>query len=376
MNEKNATLENSGCCLKRSRYLYLDILKTIALILMPLPHIYEIADGLEMLEAGFPFEKIDTILGVLYLFITSLFLFSMGCGLVLTKKNTPADYARRGLKLLLIGFVLNIVRAAIPYLFMGLLIDSSYYIEALNWMVLSDILYFDGLFFLVFALFKKIKMSDRMILVAAVVMVIVSHFIPSPVFSTEATGNLVGNFIYVNSFSSFPLLSWFIYPVLGYIYQKKYDTVQSKDKFVLNLGFAAAAVLILTTAVLLISNTMEKRYFLWGEMGFRMDIPTTLITASVMFAYMSIMYFVSKCIKTKLLHSFFAATSVNINRIYCIHWVLVNYGILAWCMLAEKGTEWGGLIFVIGIVIFASSWFLAKLKFIKKILPTLNLKGM
>ena len=376
MNEKNVTLENPGCCLKRSRHLYLDILKTIALILMPLPHIYEIADGLEMLEAGFPFERMDTILGVLYLFITSLFLFSMGCGLVLTKKNTPAEYARRGLKLLLIGFVLNIVRAAIPYILMGLLIDPSCYIEALNWMVLSDILYFDGLFFLLFALLKKLKMSDWMILAVAVVMMILSHFIPSPVFSTEAPGNLVGNFIYVNNFSSFPLLSWFIYPVIGYIYQKKYDVAQNKDKFVLKAGIAGVAGLIFTTAVLLLTNTMEKRYFLWGEMGFRMDIPTTLLTVFVMFAYMSIIYFVAKCIKAKSLQNFFTTTSVNINRIYCIHWVLVNYGILAWCMLAEKGTEWGGLIFVIGIVIFASSWFLAKLKFIKKILPTLNLKGM
>ena len=369
MNEKNAALKNSGSGLKRSRYLYLDILKTIALILMPLPHIYEVADGLEMLEAGFPFERIDTVLGVLYLFITALFLFSMGCSLVLTGKNTPADYARRGLKLLLVGFVLNVVRAGLPYVIMGLLIDPSCYIEALNWMVLSDIIYFDGLFFLLFALLKKINMSDWMILATAVVMMMASHFIPSPVFSTEAPGNFVGNFIYVNSFSSFPILSWFIYPVLGYLYQKKYDTVPNKDTFVLKAGIAGAAGLILTTAVLLVTNTMEKRYFLWGEMDFRMDIPTTLITGSVMFAYMSIIYFVARGLKAKPLQNFCTTTSVNINRIYCIHWVLVNYGILFWSMLAKRGTERGGMIFVIGIVIFAASWFLAKLKVMRKILP-------
>ena len=355
--------------MNRDRYLYLDMLKLFALLCMPCMHVLEIADGLEMLEPAFPMATVQTILGILYLVTPGVFLFSMGCSLALTQNNTPAAYARRGLRLLWVGFALNLLRAGIPYLLMGLLIDASLYVEILNWAVLSDILYFDGLFFLLFAALKKLRCGDRTVLLIAVGMSVLSHFLPAPAFATEAPGNLVGNFVYVDEFSSFPLLSWTIFPVFGYVYQRRRAASADPKRVTLRLGIGSAAVLAVVSGALLATGRMEKRYFLWGEMGFRMDLPATVLTLAVIGMWVCGMCFAAERVRSAGVKRFVSRTAADINRIYCVHWVLVNYGILVWAMLAETGFTRGWPMFATGLVIFAAAAWLARRKFIRRLLP-------
>lgn len=93
----------------------------------------------------------------LCVYAPSVFMICYGANLFFAKEKTPGEYVKRGLKFLLIGVVLNILRFMIPSLIVG---SPKLIQESINNILASDIYDFVGAFLLVFALFKKLKMSD------------------------------------------------------------------------------------------------------------------------------------------------------------------------------------------------------------------------
>lgn len=86
-------------CENRERYLFLDIMKFIALILMPCIHIFNMFSTMEFTGNKFLSESVATQFGFIYLIVPGVFMFCMGVALVRTKNQTPKAFALRGLKL-------------------------------------------------------------------------------------------------------------------------------------------------------------------------------------------------------------------------------------------------------------------------------------
>jgi len=342
----------------KERLLFLDIMKTIALVLMACIHTFNVISGFELYGESFPLKSLSTQMGFIYQIVPGVFMFCMGAGLVLTKKQTPKALAFRGLKLLLIGLILNIVRGFV-YIILGVLADPSFYIQFWYWIWGSDILFFAGMYFLIFALFRKLNLGDIWIGVIAVAMLVVSHIIMPVKVENATLVQVFGNFVYVDEDSCFPLLSWTVFPTVGYLFMKYLLSATKKVRYILTVTLSSAFVLAVTVVTLILTDNMKSRYYLWGEEGFMMDILSALISLCVALTYAGIMYLITSKIKSNCFTSLIGKISARINTIYFIHWVFVMYMGLFWLIFSDYEAKNGYFVYIAGALIFAVSTLLS-----------------
>ena len=207
----------------RKRYTELDIVRAVSLLFLPIIHVYEEME----LKGTLTAEALDSCRWVLTLcvYAPSVFMICFGANLFFAKEKTPGEYAKRGLKFLLIGVVLNILRFMVPSLIVG---SRELIRDSFNNILASDIYDFVGAFLLVFALFKKLKMSDFAMLITAMLMLLLNTLIP-PATVEGPMAFFLGRFYYVNENSYFPLLSWTIFPIMGYCFGKIYRSFQTEQ---------------------------------------------------------------------------------------------------------------------------------------------------
>ena len=224
---------------------------------------------------------------------------------------------------------------------------------------MSDILPFAGFALLFFALMKKFNVPSIKILLIGCFFSTIQIFIPQFEISNPYLRLLAGYFIYIDKTSFFPILSWLIYPIVGYLLGEKLITSSNKSKFYIKTALYSFSVFAITNIYLIATNSMKPNYYLFMETGFHMDFFTTLIVASVSLVILSFGYFISKNI-VNTIKDLITAISININSIYCIHWVIVKILWAIAIILAFK-IDYSS-IFLIGFVIFTLSTILAFLR--------------
>ena len=346
--------------MQKTRYFEFDLLKVMVLILMPMSHIFD--------EFGFYYNLMNNIpdnyvtqLGLLFMNIPAIFMICLGFGVVFSKNSTPGKLLRRGLWMFIIEAILNLFRIIIPHSVAGYLTGISEYItESFERSLMSDILPFAGCAFLFFALIKKLNISKICVLTIGIMCTIIQTFIPQPEITNTYLRYLAGYFIYVDSSSFFPIVSWMIYPIIGYVLGVFFVKTENKTKFYLKVGGFGLLMFLLTNFYLIFTDSMQPRYYLFMETGFHMDLFTTLIVMSTSLIYLGVSYFICKIFSRKI-QGIIASISVNINSIYCIHWVLVK---ILWCVAIVFAFKIEyNYLFIIGFLIFVLSAILASLRY-------------
>lgn len=219
----------------RKRFCELDVVRAVSLLFLPIIHMYEEMELQKTLSA----DALSSCRWVLALcvYAPSVFMLCFGANLFFAREKTPAEYAKRGLKFLLIGIGLNVVRFFIPALIAAAMGKPGEIMVAVNNILACDIYDFVGAFLLVFALFKKLRLSDFSMLIISMLMLLLNTVI-QPVSIEGSAAYFFGRFFYVDDRSCFPVLSWTIFPILGYCFGKFYRSFQTeKDrrKFVLRM---------------------------------------------------------------------------------------------------------------------------------------------
>ena len=192
------------------RQLELDIVKCFAIVLMILVHCFGFC-------AVCSFE--GSLMEHVFLFLqfsAPLFMFCMGCGMIYTRHNTASDFISRGWKLFLMGFIINGF-----YALSGLIGGQEIEYVLLS-LLSNDILQFAGLSFIVIGLLKKCKFSLFKILIVAVLFSVLGSIFNHNDFESNIwLGQILGHIIAAEGYkvvSCFPLLNWFIVPVVGMVF--------------------------------------------------------------------------------------------------------------------------------------------------------------
>lgn len=352
-----------------NRILYIDLLKAISILMMVFIHVLSVISTLELANLSFNEELAYNISGIFNLFTPTIFMLCMGCGLYLSKNKTPGKLAKRGLKLLWVGFLLNIFRGFFFFLLLAVFKHSpSYIYEAWYWLWGSDIMYFAGLFFLLYALLRKLKLKDIHILIIGILMFILSCFIFDIKVKNDTLNMLVGNFIYLNIDSYFPLITWTIFPIIGYFYQKYFDKVKDKDYYVAMVSLISFIIFGITLVIFKITGIFKIRYLMWAIDEQIIDAPTFILTTTINFVYIGIIYFLTKLIKSSKVSTLIHNISSKVNIIYFIHWNLIMYiGLLFYIIIPLKVTKIYE-VFIITLIIYIISILIANYfqKFRKK----------
>ena len=250
--------------IRTGRQKELDIGKAIPILCLPFVHCIIECCTDEQLLGGIPFLFDSVIGGPMS---APMFLFCMGATIHFGRAHTPEKLARRGVYLILIGFLLNICRFFIPYMIgYGWTGDKEQFLTPLVYRVFgNDVLQFAGLAMLVMALFVWIRLPAAGMLAVALAMSVTGTFVRGIDLGND-TLNIAGGWLIgtVNEadlvISDFPILNWLIVPVAGYVFGGILRGVQDKHRFYLR--FSPICLLV---AVIAMAIGIHGEYGMFGE---------------------------------------------------------------------------------------------------------------
>jgi uncharacterized membrane protein len=218
-----------------------DLLKGIAVLLMIQVHLMELFAKQELYD-GF-LGKVSLFLGgppaaPVFMAVMGYFLAKSGSG--------TWSFIRRGLRLIVYGFLLNI--GLNLHLFYHIFTGQSS-LSPLPYLFGVDILFLAGLSIIVVALFRLI-LHDKVFLWLIVMLLVASAtiFLPVGDGSNGWSDYLLAYFYKATWWSYFPLFPWLAYPLAGYcsslIYDKYSQTNISRPKL-----YQVALIILIPIAV-------------------------------------------------------------------------------------------------------------------------------
>ncbi len=359
------------------RQLEIDLSKTVMLFELVLCHCFIQCTSDERLLHGFPFVMDSVIGGPLG---ASGYMAAMGLGMIYTRHNSPKEFAVRGLKLGLIGLLLNLCRFTIPYL-IGYAITGNYekYIADLFFLTFeNDILIFASLAFLTMALLRYLKTPPWLMLVIAFAMSGIATMLNGIDLGNDAANVFVGYFIGTEDpegrvCSYFTLFNWFVIPVVGYFYGYYYCRLKDKKRF--HLIFSLPSLVI---AVIYLIIGISQRIGVFGEgqlCYYHINTYDMIGTVFVSVAIIGIYYLLS-LIVPEFIKKFSKVASANVTALYCVQWVVIVVFadlILYISTGSQELDDWQ--IVIAAIIIFTISFFSAYFyKKIKKKLVSMHEK--
>lgn len=295
------------------RQLEVDTAKSLAAIFMVITHTYEMFSGW------------DYPLGVKILYqlfggplSATVFMFCMGLSICYSRNNTPSNFFRRGIKLLMAGLVIALLRCILPALLSFLADGYPSFVEDLPYLLLEmisevDILQFAGIFFLAFALLRKANFTARQMLLLALLFVSAGQLLRD-VETDHFYLDIVLGYFWKNSVSSwFPFFNWFIIPISGYVFGNIWRHCSDKRNFYRIL--TPGAFLLAMIYFVMSSGYSNLKYYYGLGM---IEAVFSLLTA---LAVLGISYSIT-CRFPQIMHRF-RYLSEELTPIYFAHRVLI-----------------------------------------------------
>jgi len=363
----------------KRRIMELDLARSIAILGLPLVHMME-----EFEECGFlsnPALEAGALstnwYEIVLRFFTSsfapMFMILMGVNMTLSSHATAEKLLKRGIRIVIYFFILNILRYVIPDVISYFMGYGGGLHDSIVDFLASDILFLAGTSMILIALFKKRDNSPAITLILALFMLAVSMLIPENLIKNEYLKTFLGNFFRIDGTSYFPLLSWFAYPALGYALGK---TIKDFEKDLdrkkrIYLHVVPSALILLACLYICLSK--------YGISPFKIVDDQSNIYLNDFWCYLSAVlwtcvwfsgaYFICKAIKSQWVKNAIYKISDSIMIFYCIQWILVGW---ITSMLLGAGLEdshfMGDVPFYIasfavwGITIGLALWINAKLR--------------
>ena len=338
------------------RYYELDFLKAIPLIVMPLVHLFECLEETGRIEEG----ALSGNSWVVYFCIIgpTFFMIMMGAGLTFTRKSKAADWARNGLKFLMLGVVLNLIRFGIPTLIVTLAgratPDSDF--AYLGYMILcSDIFEFVGLAMLVMALMKKLELKSQTMVLISVALVVINSLIKLLFYNEAAGGISVGNkyidgflgrFVWMNPDSYFSLFPWLIFVTAGYVFGNMYQSFGSDDsarkKFVNRIGISGTAIACGLIVTLLTYDVDVIAVACSAENDYIEDFIGIILSFAVFGAFLWGAFYVQKFLMKCWVGRYMSWLSSGISIYYMLQWIFVAWFEYIYDAFAPDGAQLNG----------------------------------
>ena len=319
-----------------------DLCKTVCIILMLFCHVFYVIKftNTPTLTPSFIAHNLVRLLGAQF------FMFSMGLGLAYTRNDTAKCCLRRGVILLLSGYMLNFLREILPWMLFGSypmfssIMSNDKFLMLLN----GDILQFAGLAFLFFAFVKHFKMSNLTIFMIAIACTAVGAFCTNEISVNLSPDNFyfsfVGLFIPIKNFTTsgyvcFSFCNWILYPVTGWLFGKLLKRCNNPDKFYLYMLCVSVPVLLLAWSGF---DAAGKNMWmiLMNPLVYHQQNPIILavymniIAVAISIAHLFSNYFVNSKLWGIVKH-----LSTELPTLYIASWVVIGW-IGAWLKMNNK----------------------------------------
>lgn len=328
--------------MKKDRSCEYDMVRTVLMLLLPLIHVVEywgyVCGGADLIVRS-DVDMIEPIERFALYYTAPCFMIMMGINMLFTHHDTPKDFLRRGVTLLCVEMVFNLIRYMLPAC-IGFAI-SEYKSDVMDYAVFglfnSDILAFAGLAFIVMAGLKKLRMSSRGVILTAFVMwlagILFTHFVApwtNEHCSAQVT-NILGSLVWINSDSNFPLVNWMIYPAIGYFFMdnlRKTSTDEAKERIWRCCGIGGLLIMgIEILATRYYGKPMYETLSVNGSHHF-LTPWVVLFSTGATFSMMHVCHLLAPLMhRNSRLESIVTTLGSRLTSFYLIQWTIIGWGL-------------------------------------------------
>lgn len=335
-----------------TRFGEFEFLKAMAILGLPLVHIME-----EALEAGVASESLTAfgyaIIG-LCAFGPSVFMICMGFGIG-GGKVSPDSIRRTGIQFLLIGAILNVFRWLIPGIIQSIAIGTNL-LEDVCFCLQSDIYYFAGFFFIAYSYLKKWKCTTPQLLLISIVSLTVNNMLTplmQRICTNDIVASLVGNIIYVDETSCFPLLSWAIFPMVGVVFGEvlKKNTDEFREVFMRRVMDFSLMFFVAFTFFLWNYDIDIMKVLVSPSNDYITDFPNVLMLISLACFLIGVIYYLCKAIGHTKFMEFMLKISAFIIPFYLLQWVIIAWIFYAMNIFGAPENSFGVVLYIISVII-------------------------
>ena len=307
----------------------LDLLKVVAIVSMILCHaVYMLGVHHEHYAQDVAYFVADYIFGC-YLAVAHAFMFSMGVGIVFSKRNRPSDLIKRGVFIYIGAFVLNFFRYGVYALIDGL-IEGQFFEETAYALLVQDIFHFAGLALIFTGALRALKLKARYIFLIGIALSLIGaplafSFSGHPVFNY-----VLGHFLVTTEKdSTFAFCNWYIFVAFGIFFGDILRRSKDDDKLYRTVLALAAPLTVAYIACSIAFGTMFLSKNAWY---YAASLPEAVGLLSIDMTMLSAFYFLCKKVPTQKL-SVFITMSKNLTPIYCAQWCVIGFVDSVFCYL-------------------------------------------
>lgn len=335
-----------------------DAAKALAILFMVLVHTFIYVYGEENMVYGFQYRLNNIYGGMLG---APVFMFCMGAGVAYSRRTDAHVMLGRGLKLLVVGYLLNGVRS-LPHLFLWLGGYGEDHHEAFfEELALFDIFQFAGMAFMLFALLRWFKASANAILLVGVALSVFGSFYRELDMNNTWLNLLCYPFVGIHSsviWSNFPLANWFVFVSTGYWFGKLVRRCNDLDRLyaILVLGaglfFAVSATYMVTHSLGMFTEVNDDFFYYLTPLDSLVCISGAITIAGI--GHFLIPH------EPHVVQNEVRQISTDVTRIYLIHWIFVSYLVGGLVSGILNLTFSQPVMFIVSLVILGISAWLAR----------------
>ena len=334
-----------------TRFGEFELLKAIAIMGLPTVHIME-----EAMEGGYASPGLlsfgSAVVG-LCAFGPSVFMICMGFGI--GGGRTSADGVRRnGIQFLLIGALLNLVRWLLPGLLQTAVIHTPLR-DDITFCLQSDIYYFVGLYFILYSYLKKLKFqASGMILLSFLLLTVNGLLTPltHKYITDPIAASIIGNIVYVDETSCFPLMSWAVFPSVGVLLGevlKKSD--EERRAIIMQRTLDFSAVLFVAFTFFLHDYKIDAMKVLVSPANeYITDLPNVILLLSLALFLVGLTYFLCRVIGASPFMAFMLRVSAFIMPFYLLQWTIVAWIFYLLAIFRAPEGCFGSVLFVVSAI--------------------------
>ena len=303
-----------------------DLMKAIAVLGLPVVHLLE--EGIYGNYVSQDVYKLEALIVALCIVGPSIFMMCMGFSMG-GARNLPQILVKQGLRFLSLGAILNLVRWILPGLLLWA-VSGDPLNDDICYFLVSDIYFFVGIFCLFYALMRKLKLSTSEMFVVTIVM-LTANTLLTPIMPKIVTNEyliaFVGNFVYIDETSCFPLLSWAIFPttgiLLGEVLKKASD--EQRGKIMKHMLLFSPVVFASYLVSLCLYGHDAMKVMVSPLNSYITDLPNVILMISLALFLFALLYYVCKKIDKSRFMKFMTKISTYIVPFYMLQWVLVSW---------------------------------------------------
>jgi len=197
-----------------------DLMKGLAVIFMIQVHLMELFCRQDIYDG--PVGKISLFLGGIP--AAPVFMVIMGY-FVAKSRKTVAQSVIRGIKIILLGFALNV---GLNLHLMIKIMNGTFELNPLPYIFGVDILFLAGLSIIGLSFLKLLKSRQLIYSSFLLALIFSAQFFLGKYFLSVSDNYLLAYFWGINTWwSYFPLIPWFVYPLTGFIFFNLEDSLQT-----------------------------------------------------------------------------------------------------------------------------------------------------